>query len=443
MRRTLPRRRTAVRSVDLFLSPQSIEDVSDYEYVRVFARHGSRVVGFADIAHHRGSVSARQVGEALVDALGIRLLPGVSGAAADRAWMQVLLALARQLLPDDEADIVETSPLEADVSASVVVATLDRPGELRECLQCLTAQESTRQVQIVVVDNNPASRLTPAVVEQFPDVVLVEEPRKGLSYARNAGILAATGEIVAMTDDDVRTPPNWLENLLAPFARGDVAAVTGNVLPLELDTLAQRLFESYGGLGRGFDRVEYDGAWFESKRSAPPTWLIGATANAAFRSSVFRDRDIGLLHETLGPGTPAGVGEDTYLFYKILKSGHTIVYEPSAYVWHRHRAEMRALRQQLFGYSKGHVAYHLTTLIEDHDLRALVYLGARLPAGHLRRLVQGLRGDTTYLLRLNLLEIVGNLAGPLAFWQSRRRARRLGPSNSSTSAAAQASTSAR
>ena len=87
------------------------------------------------------------------------------------------------------------------------------------------------------------------------------------------------------------------------------------------------------------------------------------TANAAFRTSMFHDPQIGLMDEALGPGMPSGVGEDTYLFYKVLKAGYTIVYEPAAWVRHKHRRDLPGLRRQLFGYSKGHVAYHLTTLL--------------------------------------------------------------------------------
>ena len=107
------------------------------------------------------------------------------------------------------------------------------------------------RVEIVVVDNNPASGLTTPVVAEFPGIVLVNEPRRGLAYARNAGFAACTGEIAVATDDDVTVPPDWLEKLIAPFARPDVMVVTGNVLPIELETAAQQLFEAYGGLGRG------------------------------------------------------------------------------------------------------------------------------------------------------------------------------------------------
>jgi GT2 family glycosyltransferase len=328
----------------------------------------------------------------------------------------------------------EPSGLPVDTEVSIVVATLDRPDDLRECLTHLLAQQTDRQVEIVVVDNHPASGLTPPVVAEFPGVKLAAERRRGLAYARNRGFLECRGEIAVATDDDVIAPPDWLENLLPPFADPMVMVVTGNVLPWRLETNAQRLFEIYGGLGRGDEKREVDGDWFRQSRAAVPTWSLGATANAAFRASIFDNSRIGLMYEALGPGMPSGVGEDTYLFYKVLKAGYTIVYEPKARVWHKHRSDMPALRKQIFDYSKGHVAYHLTTLSRDGDWRALVNLLALLPATHARRALRRLAGSSEYPLSLILLEAAGNLAGPWALWKSLRRVRREGTSRASESA---------
>jgi hypothetical protein len=204
--------------------------------------------------------------------------------------------------------------------------------------------------------------------------------------------------------------------------------VTGNVLPMELETEAQRLFEAYSGLGRGFTPRMADGEWFRRIRRAVPTWELGCTANAAFRASIFTDPEIGLIDEALGAGTPTGCSEDTYVFYRVLKAGYTLVYEPDALVWHRHRNTMRALRHQIYSYSKGHVAYQLTTWLNDGDQRALVRLLYELPRIYARRGWDRIRGRADYPLRFVALEVLGNLAGPWALWRSRRRVRRLGRS---------------
>jgi hypothetical protein len=89
---------------------------------------------------------------------------------------------------------------------------------------------------------------------------------------------------------------------------------------------------------------------------------------------------------------------------------------------------MAALRRQIYNYSKGHVAYHLTTLLNDHDLRVLTRLLIALPRSQLKRSLLRLRGRSPYPLSLVLLEFLGTLAGPWALWRSRRRVKREGRS---------------
>ena len=327
--------------------------------------------------------------------------------------------------------ILEKPKLPQSIKVSINLATFDRPDDLRNCLTCLQAQETNREVEIVVVDNHPISNLTPPVVAEFPGVRLVRESRQGLAYARNAGFTASTGDIIIATDDDVTIPADWLEKLVAPFVRPDVMIVTGNVLPLQLETQSQQFFEKYGGLGRGFAPLDVNADWFESSpRYAIPTWSLGATANAAFRSAIFSQAEVGLMDEALGPGMPSGVGEDTYLFYKTLKAGYTLLYEPSAYLWHKHRQDNKALRRQLYGYSKGHVSYNLTTWLRDGDWRGIYQILIGLPVYHAHRIVELLMKKSDYPLSLILLEVWGNLAGPWSLWRSRIRVSREGRSDS-------------
>jgi hypothetical protein len=219
-----------------------------------------------------------------------------------------------------------------------------------------------------------------------------------------------------------------VEALVAPFIDSEVMVVTGNVIAADLSGESQRLFEAYGGLGRGTEPLRVDNDWFWAFRQAVPTWLLGATANAAFRATIFSHPAIGLLDEALGAGTPTGCSEDTYLFYKVLRAGYTIEYEPSAYVWHHHRADLRALRRQIYSYAKGHVAYQLTTLFRDRDLRALARLLWGLPAVYASRVCDRVRGASAYPLDLIATELLGTLVGPFALWRSRRRVKRLGKS---------------
>jgi len=418
---------TAVRTVDLSQPLCGLSDVSRCATVRVFVTLAGRLLGSIDIANHGQSISAPHLRDAIAAGLDWKLFECGATPGRDAVRAAALAGLARHLAPDAAAS--EQLQLPADVPVSVVVATYDRPEDLRACLRCLTRQISPRPIEIVVVDNHPDSGVTPPVVAEFPGVVLVTEPRRGSAYARNKGFVKSTGDIVIVTDDDVTMPPDWLEKLVAPFVRGDVGAVTGNVLPHELETRAQRLFEAYGGLGRGFKLFDADAAWSKSfGRRALPTWKLGATANAAFRAAIFSHPQIGLMDEALGAGMPSGVGEDTYLFYRLIRAGYTLVYQPEAYVWHKHRRDMPALRRQIYNYSKGHVAYHLTTLLRDRDWRAITRLMLELPRAYVYRIRSRLRGRSVYPLSMLCIEVLGNLVGPVALWRSRRRVRRQGRS---------------
>jgi O-antigen biosynthesis protein len=416
-------------TVELSKPLTPIENVIEFQFVRVFVLWLDQPIGSVDIHNYYQAISQTRLAQAIAKEFGTRLLELNHELSDEIRASEALLKIAKYYCPA-ALETAQSEQLPADIPVSIALATFDRPNDLRNCLKCLLAQESPRPIEIIVVDNHPASGLTPPVVAEFPTVKLVREPRKGLAYARNAAFIASTGDIVIATDDDVTIPPDWVEKLVAPFARPDVMIVTGNVLPIELETPSQQAFESYGGLGRGYEPFEVNGHWFESfTNKAVPTWELGATANAAFRATMFNHPEMGLMEESLGPGMPSGVGEDTYLFYKALKAGYTLVYQPQAYVWHKHRQDMAALRRQLYNYSKGGPSYHLVTLMRDRDLRGLWRVIAEIPSLFLWRVQARLRGWTNYPMRLLLLELIGNLAGPWSLWQSIRRVKREGKSD--------------
>jgi GT2 family glycosyltransferase len=420
----------AVRMVDLNEPLSALENVSEYASVRLFLTWRDKPLGHVDIANHWQRVSVNRLGESIADALGARLLDLDGHQRLDIIEKAAVEALLKKIIEgynDFQSSTSDTSS--SDGLVSIVLATYDRPDHLHHCLQSLQNHESGWEFEIIVVDNNPESNMTPPIVAKFPGMMLVPESQKGLSYARNAGILYSRGDYIVTIDDDVIIPPGWLDKLLAPFSRDEVMVVTGNVLPRELESRSQLLFEIYGGLGRGYQPLEADRTWFESyTRRAVPTWQLGAGANAAFRSSIFLNTRIGLLNEALGAGTPTGCSEDTYLFYKVLKEGGLIQYEPAAYVWHSHRCDLSGLRRQLYNYSKGHVAYHLITLLNDHDIRGLVRVVIELPLSYCKRILKRLLGYSLYPIPLILIEIGGSLAGPFALWKSCRNVKRCGRS---------------
>ncbi len=417
---------TAIRLINLDEPIEKLNDVGDYAKIRLFVKWDKWLLGYVDIYNHYNLVSRSRVIQSIVQRHGFKLIKPSAIENKNILKKHTLDALRSSIVDKSEIDI---EPLSEEITVSVVIATYDRPDDLRNCLRHVIQQVSPRLIEFIVVDNNPTSGLTSHVVNEFPEVILVNETRKGLSYARNAGINASTGNIILTTDDDVTVPPDWVETIVAPFAKHDVMAVTGNVLPIELETRAQHLFEKYGGLGRGFKRFEANTKWFNSfRRRAVPTWKLGACANAAFRSTIFKHPEIGIFNEMLGAGTPTGCSEDSYLLYKILKANYVIKYEPTSFVWHKHRQSISSFRRQIYNYSKGHIAHHLITLIRDKDLRGLFRIIAELPIDNINRIKRSFLGRSGYPISMILLEIAGNLAGPWALFRSWLHVKRQGRS---------------
>ena len=239
-------------------------------------------------------------------------------------------------------------------SISVVICTRDRPEQLAQCLRSLQNLSPSPQ-EILVVDNAPNTDATRQIVDKMPGVKYVPEPRPGLSVARNTGIRHSSADIVAFTDDDVIVHPEWIARLQQSFQNPQVMAVTGLVLPAELETQAQLIFEKdFGGFNQGYRSKTFDTQFFEQmKHRGVPVWRIGAGANMAFRSKAFEL--VGDFDERLGAGA-AGCSEDSEIWYRLLAEGWLCCYEPTATVYHYHRSDMEGLKRQLYYYMRGHVA---------------------------------------------------------------------------------------
>lgn len=99
---------------------------------------------------------------------------------------------------------------------SIVVCTLDRPGQLEMALlSCLGLRDiGGYRIEILIVDNSPsgtARHVVRRLAASAPvPVRYVGESRRGIAHARNAGIAAAAAPLIAFLDDDMRLSPNWL-----------------------------------------------------------------------------------------------------------------------------------------------------------------------------------------------------------------------------------------
>jgi glucosyl-dolichyl phosphate glucuronosyltransferase len=208
---------------------------------------------------------------------------------------------------------------------SVVLCTWNRAALLDGALTALVNQHDAPPHEILVV-NNASSDATAAVIAQyagrFPHVHAIDEPRQGLSFARNAAVRAARGSLVAFTDDDVRVGPTWVAQLTRAFDEWpNASCIGGPVLPQWSGPvpgwLTPRLWGPLGIQDYGDEPFRVD-----AKR---PVCLIGA--NLAFRRAAL---------ERIGEFTPAvqrvreggGSTEDHELHLRLWRAGLHGMYEP-------------------------------------------------------------------------------------------------------------------
>ncbi len=91
-----------------------------------------------------------------------------------------------------------------------------------DCLEAIINQKDVAGCEIeIIAVNNASNDGTADVVARYPDVKLVNEPKKGIVHARKAGYLAATGDLIANVDSDSRLTPNWINKVVDAFSEDE------------------------------------------------------------------------------------------------------------------------------------------------------------------------------------------------------------------------------
>lgn len=412
----------AILHIDLEQLPEHLEAPTGVHGIVLYFRLRGMVLGLAhelpnafpmamgDLARR----AALATGDNVALLLGIGLRP-VLPSELDTCWTSRPVLDATSL--DRLAGLITVRrAMTCDLEASIVICTRRRAADLADCLASLS-EEIGRGRDIVVVDNGPDAE-TEAVVRRYPGVRYVQEPRPGLSRARNAGIAAARGEVAVFVDDDVRPEPGWIEPLLAAFAPG-VDVVCGLVLPETLDAEAQIAFQydlGFGGMGHL--PLMFGQEFLNTAAGSPPVWDIGAGANMAVRRQ--RVLELGGFDERVGPGAAGGCGDDSEYWHRVLHAGGSIIYEPLSVVHHRHRDSWTDLKRQAYGYGFGHIVALFAQYGRQHDRRDLRRALLTMPLWLLRRAlkapVQKLAGRPDRLTGSWLRGYLGALAYlPLAY----------------------------
>ncbi|GGE95760.1 glycosyltransferase family 2 protein [Sphingomonas prati] len=232
------------------------------------------------------------------------------------------------------------------VDVSLLICTRNRAPSIAATLASVTRAAAyvadTISIEVILVDNGSTDD-TPSRLRQwqaaqpFP-VRLVSEPRPGLARARNTGLAAYQGRIVAMTDDDCTVHANYFAALVAAFAREAGPAIIGGRillgnpadLPVTIKLEDHPMVAPSGGFPGGF--------------------VMGA--NLAFDARVLTS--VGRFDERFGAGAPFVAAEDTDYLFRASRLGIALLYDPAIVVDHHHgRRRIADENILLAGYSFG------------------------------------------------------------------------------------------
>ena len=273
---------------------------------------------------------------------------------------------------------------------SVVVPIYNGESDLPELINCLRSQTYPQdRVEYLLVDNNSSDRtlsLLQATAENLPVIQVLSENQIQSSYAaRNTGIRAAVGEIIAFTDADCHPQPQWLHSLIQPFSDPNVVIVAGEIAALPGDTLLEKHAERQETLS-------------QKHTLANSFCPYGQTANLAIRRMVLEKS--GLFRPYLT------TGGDADICWRILRANMgRLEFAPDAIVQHRHRTTFSELESQWRRYGRSNRYLHELHGInlmpgmtaKDYSYRLARWLLKELP----RDIVQAIAGKATIVDLLN------------------------------------------
>jgi GT2 family glycosyltransferase len=222
----------------------------------------------------------------------------------------------------------------------VVVPVLNRSEAIGRCIEALLEQDYPKY-EVIIVDNGSTDG-TRDIVAHYPVTLIVEERRNPYT-ARNRGIEAASGDIVAFTDSDCVPTPHWLSRLVGAYADDDVCAVGGRLLPLSPSNLVEEFL--------GFGRLQIFSARQRSEiRRNPKRFLSGGmgSANMSYRRSVLLE--VGGFDEEF-----ARYCGSYDLCWRVQARGYRVLFEPDAEVYHHMRSSVADMWTQFYALGVGEV----------------------------------------------------------------------------------------
>ena len=222
-------------------------------------------------------------------------------------------------------------PLNRQPCVSVIVACYNGEHTLKACLDSLE-RLNYPDYEIILVDDG-STDATPKIAAEHPRARLFTHPQNlGLSVARNTGIAAATGEIVAFTDADCRADEDWLYYLVADLLDSGFAGIGGhNFLPSDDSSVAAAVLVSPGGPAHVM-LTDREAEHIPGCNMAFYKWAL---ADVGGFDPIFRK-----------------AGDDVDLCWRLQQRGGKLGFSPAGFVWHHRRSTVPAYLKQQGGYGE-------------------------------------------------------------------------------------------
>jgi glycosyltransferase involved in cell wall biosynthesis len=220
-------------------------------------------------------------------------------------------------------------PSAREPRVSVVVACYNGERTLNACLESLE-RLNYPDYEIILVDDGSTDGTARIAAEHPRARNIRHETNLGLSVARNTGIAAATGEIVAFTDADCRPDEDWLHYLVGDLLDGGFAGIGGhNFLPRDDSSLAAAVLVSPGGPAHVM-LTDREAEHVPGCNLAIYKWALAETGGF---DPIFRK-----------------AGDDVDMCWRLQQRGCKIGFSPAGFVWHYRRSTVRAYLRQQEGY---------------------------------------------------------------------------------------------
>lgn len=232
-------------------------------------------------------------------------------------------------------------PNRPDRTWSVVVPTRDRPEQLGRCLDSLVELRSAAgEPELIIVDDDPGrgAELQVFTHPDKPRFTYLNAGGNGPATARNMGARAASGDLLAFTDDDCEPEPGWLEAMEEALRGNEGAAAAGATLngaPEACSEVSQLVVS----------------ALQRSERALGGPAFV-ASNNVAFPRQMFLD--LAGFDESF----PLAAAEDRDLCERWIRAGHRFIDVPGARILHRHHLDLRRFWRQHYRYGQGAHTYH-------------------------------------------------------------------------------------